>query len=112
MKMKRRSYTALIAFASMVAAIGLWSTSERAGAANNAGAETVTTVATGLNNPRGLNFGPDGALFVAEAGSGGPGPCGPGPEGDRCFGESGSVTRIDGQTGVVSKTATNLPSLA
>jgi DNA-binding beta-propeller fold protein YncE len=32
---------------------------------------TVTTAATGLTNPRGLAFGPDGQLYVAEAGSGG-----------------------------------------
>lgn len=31
----------------------------------------VTTVATGLNAPRGLKFGPDGMLYVAEAGTGG-----------------------------------------
>jgi hypothetical protein len=32
---------------------------------------TVTVVASGLNNPRGLAFGPDGALYVAEGGVGG-----------------------------------------
>lgn len=32
---------------------------------------SVTTYATGLTNPRGLAFGPDGHLYVAEAGTGG-----------------------------------------
>lgn len=32
---------------------------------------TVTTFATGFYNPRGLEFGPDGYLYVAEGGSGG-----------------------------------------
>ena len=32
---------------------------------------TVSVYASGLLNPRGLTFGPDGNLFVAEGGSGG-----------------------------------------
>jgi len=58
----------------------------------------VDIVATGLNNPRGLNFAPNGELYVAEAGSGGDGRCIPAPDdpsAQRCYGETGALTRID-----------------
>jgi hypothetical protein len=78
------------------------------------GSGKLTVVADGLDNPRGIGFGPDGALYVAESGSGGPGPenCIPSPEGGAlaCFGRTGAVTRITkrGQHRVL----TGLPSVA
>lgn len=71
----------------------------------------MTTVATGLDNPRGLAFGQDGALYVAEAGVGGAGPCFPGPEGGEvCFGTSGAITRIG--HGRPYEVVRGLPSIA
>ena len=78
----------------------------------SANPETIEVIASGLNNPRGINFGPEGALYVAEAGSGGGGPCAEGPEGLRCYGTTGSITRIDLRSGTSTRIATDLPSLA
>ena len=61
-----------------------------------ANAVEVKKVAGGLENPRHLAFGGD-KLYVAEAGSGGPGPCfsGPDPDGPQaCVGATGAVTVI------------------
>ncbi|MEV4318810.1 ScyD/ScyE family protein [Actinocrispum sp. NPDC049592] len=74
-------------------------------------AHGVTTVASGLDNPRGLAFAADGSLYVAEAGKGGAGPCFPGPNGGPvCWGTSGAITKIGhgGQKRVV----TGLSSIA
>ena len=60
-----------------------------------AGTPTVTPVASGLDNPRGLAFGPDGNLYVAEAGHGGP-ECVSGGEQERPV--SGSRARSHGST--------------
>lgn len=71
-------------------------------------------VARGLDQPRGLAFGPDGALYVVEAGRGGNSSlCLPPVDanGIRCYGPTGAVTRITG-LGVQERVVTGLPSLA
>lgn len=69
-------------------------------------------VMTGLDNPRGLAFGPEGGLYVAEAGRGGPGVCVPLPDspGTRCYGATGAISRL--WRGTQERIATGLPSLA
>lgn len=74
----------------------------------------VTVVATGLHNPRGLNFAPDGSLYVAEAAGDGvsSGDCGTMGDGStKCSANTGSVTRIDLRSGDSSRVLTELPSL-
>lgn len=69
----------------------------------------ASVVASGLNNPRGPAFGPDGALYVTEAGV----PIGTAPttriRGEPfVYGQTGSVTRIRG--GVQQRVPTGLAS--
>src|SRR5688500_16517744 len=67
-------------FASMIAGLGLALSGATLGAESSGppsdrrhghSGPSVTKYATGLTNPRGLTFGPDGKLYVAEAGVGG-----------------------------------------
>ena len=62
--------------------------------ADSAVAQTV--VMSGLDNPRGLAFAPNGALYVTEAGRGGDGPClvNDNTGETRCFGKSGAITPV------------------
>jgi hypothetical protein len=95
--MSRRLTLALLA--TLVAALA---------GASGAGAVTTSVVMSGLDNPRGLAFGPEGALYVAEAGRGGPGPCVLLRGAPQCYGPTGAVSRL--WRGEQERVATGLPS--
>ncbi|WP_165249574.1 ScyD/ScyE family protein [Paludisphaera soli] len=72
---------------------------------------TTTVVMSGLDNPRGLAWGPDGSLYVAEAGRGGDGPSIPSGDGQTVsYGATGAISRL--RNGVQERITTGLPSLA
>ena len=70
-----------------------------------AAAAAVSVVMSGLDAPRGLAWGPEGALYVAEAGTAQVvGPCATVPRGASCYSGTGAVSRLwkGEQTRVVS----------
>jgi hypothetical protein len=68
---------------------------------------SMTTIASGLDNPRDLAFGPDGRLYLAQAGHGGP-YCADGA----CAGFSSRISWIDLADGSVHTVVDDLVSLA
>lgn len=74
-------------------------------------APTVELLVDGLDSPRGISLGPDGAIYVAEAGRAGDACFTDIPERGRvCVGASGAVTRImDGQA---ERILDGLPSIS
>ncbi|MEG3841072.1 ScyD/ScyE family protein [Microcoleus sp. herbarium14] len=73
----------------------------------------IEVLASGLDGPRKLSLGPDGALYVTEAGRGGTGVSIPSPSIPGAFlsyGATSAITRI--QNGNVERVVTGLPSVA
>jgi hypothetical protein len=71
LRFTRRSLLAASAFAAFSLAAPIATASAAPVVIRGAAAPTVSVYATGFNNPRGLKFGPDGMLYVAEGGPGG-----------------------------------------
>jgi hypothetical protein len=80
----------------------------------SAQAVTLTTVVDGISNARGVSFGPDGSLYVAEPGIGGNGNCQPSPSTlfqPICAGNSGSLVKVS-PDGTKQRILNNFQSLA
>src|SRR5215212_6007262 len=93
----------------VVLALALGLGLSQAGTTAAQGARTV--VVGGLDSPRGLAFGPDGKLYVAEAGSGGDEPSAWVPPFQTAkIGTSGRILRVDG--GQATAVASGIQSVA
>ncbi len=102
--MTRRTIPSRVLLVGVTCAMGLLTATPLA-------AQTSTLIMSGLNNPRGLALGPDGGIYVAEAGTGGSGPCQIGSTNQsRCYGLTGAISRF--LNGVQQQVVTELPSHA
>lgn len=107
MKLKLLPLAALATLA--VAVLGALSLATGPASAQAPGPTAGKQLATGITAPRGMKIGPDGVLYVADAGSGGdttlPGELG-------TTGLTGKIVKVNPSTGAVTVVAGNLPSNA
>jgi len=73
---------------------------------------STTVLASGLNNPRGMTLGPDGQLYISQAGRGGNGTCVVTGPSQVCYGSTSAIARLHTTTGATEVLIDNLPSLA
>ncbi len=90
--------TLLLALATTVGAIAFAATPAAAEEGDGPRPTAGTVLASGLQGTIGATIGPDGALYVAEMGTGGDKKVST-PDGDGYFGLSARVSRIDPETG-------------
>ena len=107
--MYRKQYQILASLAAIAFLIALMLLISPTNAVMAEGPVGVDVVASNLDNPRGMTFGPDGGLYIAEAGRGGDAPCFEGAEGQACYGATGAITRV--LNGQQERMAMGLPSL-
>ena len=103
----KRIYLFLAAVAAVLA-VGVGSSGVTAQAP---GPSAGTKLTGDLISPRGMKVGPDGMLYVAEAGSGGTTAVGTGDNASMS-GNTGRISKIDPATGTRTTVAGNLPSNA
>jgi hypothetical protein len=96
----------LVGLAAVVWLLGLSAGTTSAGTAH----PSLRLVATGLDNPRKIFLGAGGAVYVAEAGTGGTDECLGTGASKACIGLTGSITRI--AKGVQTRVVTGLVSFA
>jgi hypothetical protein len=97
-----RQFRTLSALFAALAAAGL--------AATAAPAASITVAMSGLDNPRGLAWGPEGGLYVAEAGTGQlGGPCVQLARGPACYSPTGGISRL--WRGEQERVVAGLPSV-
>ena len=115
MNVSRNSVFTRIAALALATIVGSIVVTERVETRQGSAAPpVVTVVASGLHNPRGLNFAPDGSLYVAEAAGNGTASadCGVMSDGQtRCSANTASITKIDLESAAVTRVVTHLPSL-